>query len=363
MNMACKTTPCWLILVLLGLLNIQQIEPREPKVPCYFIFGDSLVDSGNNNNLSTAAKTNYPPYGIDFPGGPTGRFTNGRTFTDFFAQFLGFENFIPPFSTAKDEEVLQGVNYASGSAGILDETGRNLGINIGFNKQIKNHLITVSRIVSMLKDQNLATKHLNKCLYSVAIGSNDYINNYYKPAFYTSSSTFSPEQYATVLIKQYAKQLKNLYGLGARTVTLSGLGPIGCTPDAIISHGTNGKLCVEEVNNVIQFFNNKLKQLVDELNETFQDAKFIFLDNFGPLLRRVSLLGSLLKLAACCDVEMRTGQCIPNKAPCRDRKFFLFFDNFHPSEAINFLVAKNHRTKLFRPSLKDIASDIRGLIP
>lgn len=54
----------------------------EPKVPCYFIFGDSLVDSGNNNNLETIAKVNYPPYGIDFPGGPTGRFTNGRTIAD-----------------------------------------------------------------------------------------------------------------------------------------------------------------------------------------------------------------------------------------------------------------------------------------
>lgn len=54
----------------------------ESKVPCYFIFGDSLVDSGNNNNLATNAKVNYPPYGIDFPEGPTGRFCNGRTTAD-----------------------------------------------------------------------------------------------------------------------------------------------------------------------------------------------------------------------------------------------------------------------------------------
>lgn len=40
------------------------------------------MDSGNNNNLETIAKVNYPPYGIDFPGGPTGRFTNGRTIAD-----------------------------------------------------------------------------------------------------------------------------------------------------------------------------------------------------------------------------------------------------------------------------------------
>lgn len=63
----------------------------EPQVPCYFIFGDSLVDNGNNNNLSTAAKANYPPYGIDFPDGPTGRFTNGRNIADFLGHlFLSF---------------------------------------------------------------------------------------------------------------------------------------------------------------------------------------------------------------------------------------------------------------------------------
>lgn len=55
------------------------------QVPCYFAFGDSLADPGNNNNLQTAAKANYQPYGVDFPGGanPSGRFTNGRTYVDF----------------------------------------------------------------------------------------------------------------------------------------------------------------------------------------------------------------------------------------------------------------------------------------
>ncbi|THG17671.1 hypothetical protein TEA_014780 [Camellia sinensis var. sinensis] len=44
--------------------------------------GDSLVDNGNNNELVTTAKSNYPPYGIDFPDGPTGRFSNGQNKAD-----------------------------------------------------------------------------------------------------------------------------------------------------------------------------------------------------------------------------------------------------------------------------------------
>ena len=51
-------------------------------VPAMFIFGDSLIDNGNNNNLPSFAKANYFPYGIDFNGGPTGRFSNGYTIVD-----------------------------------------------------------------------------------------------------------------------------------------------------------------------------------------------------------------------------------------------------------------------------------------
>lgn len=50
-----------------------------------FIFGDSLVDVGNNNYIFTLSKADSSPYGIDFGpsnGQPTGRFTNGRTISD-----------------------------------------------------------------------------------------------------------------------------------------------------------------------------------------------------------------------------------------------------------------------------------------
>ena len=59
----------------------------DPKFPCYFIFGDSLLDVGNNNGLQTGAKVNFLPYGIDFPHGPTGRFTNGLNVADYIGPF------------------------------------------------------------------------------------------------------------------------------------------------------------------------------------------------------------------------------------------------------------------------------------
>uniref|UniRef100_A0A803NKX0 GDSL esterase/lipase n=1 Tax=Cannabis sativa TaxID=3483 RepID=A0A803NKX0_CANSA len=48
-------------------------------------FGDSFLDTGNNNHLISITKCDFPPYGRDFLGGkPTGRFTDGKVFSDLF---------------------------------------------------------------------------------------------------------------------------------------------------------------------------------------------------------------------------------------------------------------------------------------
>lgn len=74
---------------LIGLLHFATfVSSDEAQVPCYFVLGDSLVDNGNNNHLDSKWKADYPPYGIDFPKGFTGRFTNGRTSADIIGMAL-----------------------------------------------------------------------------------------------------------------------------------------------------------------------------------------------------------------------------------------------------------------------------------
>ncbi|CAK7350338.1 unnamed protein product, partial [Dovyalis caffra] len=213
-------------------------------------------------------------------GGPAAA-SREKQFLDI-GELLGFRNFTPSFLTASGSNILKGVNYASGSAGIRDETGKQLGINIELNKQLQNHQVIISRIVDMLGNES-ATKHLSKCLYSFVIGSNDYLNNYFMPKYYNTSSQFTPEQYATVLIKQYSQQIKSLYNSGARMVALTGIGPIGCTPHAIDSYGTNGSLCVDYMNDAVNHFNNQLQSLVNQFNKDLVDAKFIYLNTYGIL--------------------------------------------------------------------------------
>jgi hypothetical protein len=75
------------LILTLGLLNCVSLgeclpNTAQPQVPCMFVFGDSLVDNGNNNGIITLARANYRPYGVDFPDGPSGRFTDGKTIVD-----------------------------------------------------------------------------------------------------------------------------------------------------------------------------------------------------------------------------------------------------------------------------------------
>lgn len=60
------------------------VGPPQPKsARAFFVFGDSLVDNGNNNYLVTTARADSPPYGIDYPTHhPTGRFSNGLNLPD-----------------------------------------------------------------------------------------------------------------------------------------------------------------------------------------------------------------------------------------------------------------------------------------
>lgn len=72
----------FLTIIYLGLFGKGNEELENGAL---FIFGDSLVDAGNNNYLPTLSKANIKPNGIDFKasgGNPTGRFTNGRTISD-----------------------------------------------------------------------------------------------------------------------------------------------------------------------------------------------------------------------------------------------------------------------------------------
>lgn len=81
------------------------------------------------------------------------------------------------------------------------------GDRLPLNKQLQNHQTTISRLETLLPNKTSVKEHLNKCLYIVGIGNNDYLNNYFTPEFFPTSKLYTPHQYAQVLIQQYSQQL------------------------------------------------------------------------------------------------------------------------------------------------------------
>lgn len=73
----------YVILLWLGACEGKTELPKNLNIKAVLVFGDSIVDQGNNNNITTLIKCNFPPYGKDFiDGKPTGRFTNAKTPAD-----------------------------------------------------------------------------------------------------------------------------------------------------------------------------------------------------------------------------------------------------------------------------------------
>ncbi|XP_021723285.1 GDSL esterase/lipase At1g29660-like [Chenopodium quinoa] len=317
------------VLALLLMISSTTFVRCEPQVPCYFVFGDSLSDPGNNNDLNTKAKANYPPYGIDFPGGvATGRFSNGRNFVDRITELLGFDEYIPPYSTAKGRQILKGVNYASGAAGIRSETGQHLGDRISMDQQLVNHGLTVAKIPWY---GFTALRNLGKCLYTVNIGNNDYINNYFN-SNYSSSSIYYPEEYAQALISKYGLQLKSLYLLGARKIAVFGVGLVGCTLGEIYTFGpSEGSLCVDKINEAVKIFNEKLINLVDDLTMELPGAQFTYIGASSS-----TDTGSAVANTTCCKVR-DDFQCVEFDTVCEGRDNYIFWDGYHPTEVVNIL--------------------------
>ncbi|XP_058749202.1 GDSL esterase/lipase At1g29670-like [Vicia villosa] len=312
------------------------VNGNSSQVPCLFIFGDSFSDSGNNNYIPTTAKADYKPYGIDFPKGPTGRFTNGKTQIDIIGELLGFDSFIPPFANTTGFDIMKGVNYASASSGIRNETGkRTTGTNIDYGQQINNHKIIVARIATKLGGFRNARQYLNKCLYYIYIGTNDYALNYFQPNLYNTSRMYNPEEYAKVLIDQYSVYGKALYNYGAKKFVAVGLGKIGCTPMILANSSVNGS-CVEKLNDIEAIFSRKLRSLVNRLNTEHPDSKTIFINTTAIRVDRSHGFTNLN--TSCCPMNS-DGLCIRGSTPCPNRTEYIYYDGIHPTEAANKITA------------------------
>nr|XP_048326021.1 GDSL esterase/lipase At5g45960 isoform X4 [Ziziphus jujuba var. spinosa] len=158
----------------------KQTPSTTNTVSALLVFGDSTVDSGNNNYVQTLFKSNFQPYGRDFINQrPTGRFTNGRLSTDYIASYMGIKEFVPPYldPSLSIKEMMTGVSFASAGSG-FDPLTSGLSNVIPIQKQLEYFKEYKKRLELAIGKQQ-AESHIEKAIFIISAGTNDFVVNYF----------------------------------------------------------------------------------------------------------------------------------------------------------------------------------------
>nr|KYP51825.1 GDSL esterase/lipase At5g22810 family [Cajanus cajan] len=307
------------------LVAVFNVAKGQPLVPALFIFGDSVVDVGNNNHLYTIVKSNFSPYGRDFKNHtPTGRFCNGKLATDYTAENLGFTTYQPAYLNlkVKGKNLLEGANFASAASGYYDSTPK-LYDAIPLSQQLEYYKECQNILVGIVGQSN-ASSIISGAIYVISSGSSDFIQNYYlNPLLY------------------------ELYGLGARRIAVTTLSPLGCLPAAITLYGSGSNQCVAKLNNDAVNFNKKLNTTSQSLQKSLSGLKLVIFDTYQPLydlVTKPSENGFSEARKACCGTGLLETSILCNQksiGTCTNASEYVFWDSFHPSEAANKILADN----------------------
>ncbi|KZV39104.1 GDSL esterase/lipase-like [Dorcoceras hygrometricum] len=185
--------------MLCALFVVPLLVNGDPLVPTLCIFGDPVVDAGNNN-LQTLIKANFL-HGRDFvTRTPTGRFCNGKLATDFTAGFLGFSSYPPAYLSqeARGRNILNGVNFASAASGYYDNTAQLY--------QLANYKEWQRTVVNLVGKNN-ASATFSGGIHLLSAGSSDFIQNYYiNPIL---NKVYTTDQFSNILMNSYASFIQD----------------------------------------------------------------------------------------------------------------------------------------------------------
>lgn len=330
-----------LIYICLAMLSLssQQVEVyARPAVPALYVFGDSLVDSGNGGS-SVAYSL---PYGRDFDTHrATGRFTNGRQVTDFLARYLKLGAYPPPFRANNLNAVTNpGLNFAIAGCGLRIETARRL-VNVGASVETQ-----VSAFISdafPVLENNLGfrdsvAQHMRESIFFIWIGSNDWavlaqdilsIGNE-QPDLNDLSHSNTRD-----LLMLLEEQIERLYNIGARRFIIPQLHALGCTPLIMPTESS----CYTPLNNAVQYYNTQLSALLKRYfygdNKQLSGAQVLH-----PSFFKVT---EDLVLNPQNDHDMvlqGKGPCITSRGVCADGDNYIFWDEEHFSQQVYRTLAR-----------------------
>ncbi|KAF4358516.1 hypothetical protein F8388_005172 [Cannabis sativa] len=232
-----------------------------------FVFGDSYSDTGNNRK-SQASSWKFP-YGITFPGKPTGRFSDGRVLTDFLAKFVGVKSPIP-YQWRKVvgyKHLKYGMNFAHGGTGV-------------FNTLVMdpNMTVQINAFNNLISHSVFTPKDLESAVALVTVAGNDY-----GAYIFRNGTAEGFPGFITSVVNQLYVNLKQIHELGVKKIAVTALEPLGCLPPATAA--SSFQQCNGTQNALVNLHNLLLQQAVAKLNnETSKDSNIIILDLYSSFM-------------------------------------------------------------------------------
>ncbi|CAN6206636.1 unnamed protein product [Urochloa humidicola] len=319
-----------------------------------YVFGDSILDVGNNNYLLGAdvPRANMPYYGIDFPGRiPTGRFSNGFNTADYIAKSMGFLSSPPPYLSLLEPSsnlllaaaLTTGVSYASADAGILDST--NAGKCIPLRRQLEYFNATRAKMLAAAGSPAV-TSLLANSIFLLTFGSNDLF--VFAAAEANRSAAEQQSDAAALfadLLSNYSAAIQQLHAMGARKFAVINLGLLGCVPVVRVLDPAGA--CAGGLNQLAAGFDAALRQLLAQQKQ-LPGFVYSLADSFGltqDTFADPEASGYTDIAGACCGGGRLLAQadCLPNSTVCStraERDQHVFWDRYHPSQRACLLTAQ-----------------------
>ncbi|WOH09986.1 hypothetical protein DCAR_0729447 [Daucus carota subsp. sativus] len=311
--------------------------PSNMSIPAVIVFGDSIGDQGNNNNLTTLIKCNFSPYGKDFKGKfATGRFTNSKTPPDLLAAELGIKELIPAYldPNLHSKDLPTGVSFASGGTGYDPQTSI-LASVLGLSDQLKLFKDYIKRLEDSMEKKQ-AHYIISNSLYLVIAGTDDLANTYFSTG--VGRVEYDIGAYTNLMVDSAFNFIKELVKLGARRIGVFSAPPVGCLPAQRTLAGGSLRVCAKDRNEASQLYNSKLSAKIDLFAKKHPHLRVAYVDIYHPLLDIIQHprnYGIEVVDRGCCgtgDIEVAV-LCNPTSPTCLNSSNHLFWDSYHPTEA------------------------------
>ncbi|KAK1577906.1 hypothetical protein Q3G72_025900 [Acer saccharum] len=328
------------------------------EFPAIFNLGDSNSDTGG---LSAAFGQAPYPHGITHFHHPAGRFCDGRLLIDFIAEDLGLP-YLSAYLDSMASNFRHGANFATAGSTIRPQntTMTQSGVSpISLDVQYVQYSDFHRRSPVLRKQGGVFEKLLpledsfSRALYTFDIGQNDLTAGYK-----LNMTTDQVKAYVPDVLHQLSNVIKGIYAQGGRSFWVHNTGPVGCLPYSldrflITAAQVNKYGCANPFNEVAQFFNRRLKDIVFQLRKDLPLAAITYVDVYSlkySLFTQAKKLGFKDPLKTCCghggkynfNSKRRCGSKIIENGKeivianaCKDPSVKVIWDGIHFTEAAN----------------------------